>query len=129
MKLGINLKIAKTHLLAKKKQTLVAMLGVTFGIAMFTLMISFMTGVNNLLEDTMLSVSPDIHIYNDIKPVKSSILDEYYNNDKNHLNITHQPTIVQISVTLTILFLIIGLINGILALITFKNKTIQQSHF
>ncbi|MDZ4756681.1 MAG: FtsX-like permease family protein [Bacteroidota bacterium] len=89
MKFGINLKIAKTHLLAKKKQTLVAMLGVTFGIAMFTLMISFMTGVNNLLEDTMLSASPDIHIYNDIKPVKNSILDDYYNNDKSHLNITH----------------------------------------
>ena len=33
MKLAIE--IAKTHLLSKPKQTLVAMLGVTFGIGMF----------------------------------------------------------------------------------------------
>lgn len=93
MKLGINFKIAKTHLLAKKKQSLVAMLGVTFGIAMFTLMIGFMTGVNDLLEDTMLSASPDIHIYNDVKPVKNSILDEYYQHDSKHLNITHHQRV------------------------------------
>lgn len=42
--MSVNLLIARRHLMASKKQTLVAMLGVTFGIAMFILMISFMIG-------------------------------------------------------------------------------------
>jgi lipoprotein-releasing system permease protein len=45
MKLAIE--IAKTHLLSKPKQTLVAMLGVTFGIGMFIGMVGLMTGLNN----------------------------------------------------------------------------------
>jgi lipoprotein-releasing system permease protein len=39
----ITLDIARTHLLARPKQTVVAALGVTFGIGMFIFMISFMT--------------------------------------------------------------------------------------
>ena len=65
--MSVDLLIAQRHLMANKKQTLVAMLGVTFGIAMFILMISFMVGVNHFMETTMLSFTPDIHIYNDIK--------------------------------------------------------------
>jgi len=42
------------------------------------------------------------------------------------VNISQQPSIVQISVVLNILFMIIGLINGIFALITFKNKNIRE---
>lgn len=68
--------IARTHLVTKKKQTLVASLGVTFGIAMFILMISFMTGVNELLEETMLTSSPHIHIYHDVETNRPSIVDE-----------------------------------------------------
>lgn len=68
--------IAKTHLLAKKKQTIIASLGVTFGIAMFVLMISFMTGVNKVLEDTMLSSTPHIRIYHDIETDRPSIIKE-----------------------------------------------------
>jgi hypothetical protein len=42
------------------------------------------------------------------------------------VNISQQPAIVQISVVLNILFMIIGLINGTFALITFKNKNIRE---
>jgi lipoprotein-releasing system permease protein len=92
--------IATRHLLANKKQTLVAMLGVTFGIAMFILMISFMIGVNQFMEDTMLSSTPDIHIYNDIKTDYSvSIAGEYFN-DKNTLVAVHHPKPKQINLNI-----------------------------
>jgi len=67
MKLPVNLMISGIELLARKKQSLIAMLGVMFGIAMFVFMISFMKGVNKFIEDTMLAAIPDIHIYNDIR--------------------------------------------------------------
>jgi lipoprotein-releasing system permease protein len=60
-KLAFN--IAATHLLTKKKQSIVAMLGVTFGISMFIIMISFMTGVNQFTEDMAMDNTPHIHIY------------------------------------------------------------------
>jgi lipoprotein-releasing system permease protein len=85
------MEIARTHLLAKKRQTLVAMMGVTFGIGMYLLMISFMSGFNEYLEDTLLSSTPDIHIYNDIKTdYTKSILDQGADSTKV-LNIIHHP--------------------------------------
>lgn len=76
--------------MANKKQTLVAMLGVTFGIAMFILMISFMVGVNQFMEDTMLSSTPDIHIYNDIKTDYTvSIAGNYFKSSKVIVVIRH----------------------------------------
>lgn len=60
-KLAFN--IATTHLLTKKKQSIVAMLGVTFGISMFIIMISFMTGVNQFTEDMAMDNTPHIHVY------------------------------------------------------------------
>jgi lipoprotein-releasing system permease protein len=74
--LMLTVRIAKTHLLAKKRQTIIASLGVTFGIAMFILMISFMTGVNKVLEDTMLSSTPHIRIFHDIETDRPSIIEE-----------------------------------------------------
>lgn len=74
MKLSIE--IAKTHLLSKPKQTLVAMLGVTFGIGMFIAMVGLMTGLNNFTEELTMTSSPDIHIYNDITEERLSILEE-----------------------------------------------------
>ena len=73
MKLAIE--IAKTHLLSKPKQTLVAMLGVTFGIGMFIGMVSLMTGLNNFTEELTMTSSPDIHIYNDITQDRPTILE------------------------------------------------------
>jgi lipoprotein-releasing system permease protein len=65
--LSVNLMIVKTHLLSRKKQTVVAMLGVMFGIGMFILLVSFMKGMNNFFENLLLSVTPDIHLYNDLR--------------------------------------------------------------
>lgn len=66
----VLLKIAKTHLLARRKQTAVAALGVTFGIGTFIILISFMTGLNNLLDGLILNRTPHVRIYNDFKPTE-----------------------------------------------------------
>lgn len=68
--------IAKTHLIAKPKQTIVAMLGVTFGIGMFIALVSLMTGLNDFTEEITMTSSPHIHIYNDITEERGSILDQ-----------------------------------------------------
>lgn len=68
--------IAWTHIVSKPKQTIVAMLGVTFGIGMFIALVSLMTGLNQFTEDVTMTSSPDIHIYNDITRERKSIVDE-----------------------------------------------------
>lgn len=92
--------IAKRHLMANKRQTLVAMLGVTFGIAMFILMISFMIGVNQFMEDTMLSSTPDIHIYNDIKTDYSISIAKDYFKKKNLMVAVHHPKPKQVNLNI-----------------------------
>ena len=77
-KLKLILEIAKTHLFAKKKQTLVAALGVTFGIGMFIIMMSFMTGLNILLDGLVLNRTPHIQIYNKSTPTEYQPADRYF---------------------------------------------------
>lgn len=90
MSLKLNIEIARTHLFAKKKQTVVASLGVTFGIAMFIVMISFMTGVNKLLEDTTLNNSPHIRIYHDIENNRANIIDKFHTQEQDWNVVHHQ---------------------------------------
>jgi lipoprotein-releasing system permease protein len=91
MILNVNFDISKKQMLSKKKQTIVAILGVTFGIAMFILMISFMKGVNQFLEDTMLSSTPDVHIYNDVQTDYSvSVAGDYFK-DSGKMIVVHHP--------------------------------------
>jgi lipoprotein-releasing system permease protein len=73
----VLLSIAKTHLFSKFKQTLVAALGVTFGIASYITLISFMTGLNNLLDDMILNQTPHIQIYNEIEPTENQPIEVY----------------------------------------------------
>ena len=73
------LSITKTHLLSRFKQTSIAALGVTFGIGTFIILVSFMTGLNGLLDGLVLNRTPHIHIYNEIKasekqPIERSVL-------------------------------------------------------
>jgi lipoprotein-releasing system permease protein len=60
--------IAKALLLARWRQTLVAAFGVTFSITMFITLLSFMSGLNDLLDGLILNRTPHVRIYNDIKP-------------------------------------------------------------
>lgn len=79
------LDITKTHLLSRMKQTTVAALGVTFGIGTFIILMSFMTGLNGLLDGLILNRTPHIHIYNEIKPSKKQAIhiSDRFNNTFN----------------------------------------------
>lgn len=80
--------IAKTHLWARKKQSAIAALGVTFGIGTFIILVSFMTGLNGLLDGLILNRTPHIRIYNEIKQSKNQPieLDADY---KQKMNVVH----------------------------------------
>ncbi len=82
--------IALTHLFTKKKQTIIAMLGVTFGISMFIVMISFMTGVNQFMEDMAMDNTPHIHIYNPIQLNGHAIVEPASTETKNWVVLQHQ---------------------------------------
>lgn len=86
----INIKllltIAKTHLLTRLKQSAVAALGVTVGIATFIVLMSFMTGLNGMLDGLILNRTPHVHIYNDIKPSDKQPID-YYKSFENGINV------------------------------------------
>lgn len=68
MKLPLFMEIAKSLLLARFKQTLVAAIGVTFSIAMFITLLSFMTGLNHLLDGLVLNRTAHVRLYNEIQP-------------------------------------------------------------
>jgi lipoprotein-releasing system permease protein len=58
----VNFGIAKVHLLSRKRQSLVALMGVAFGVSLYILLISFMEGINLYLMESMLSSTPDIQL-------------------------------------------------------------------
>ncbi|WP_422079519.1 ABC transporter permease [Ulvibacterium sp.] len=78
----VILSISRTHLLSRIKQTAIAALGVTFGIGTFIILVSFMTGLNGLLDGLILDRTPHVHIYNEIKPSERQPVD-LYNKIKN----------------------------------------------
>lgn len=64
----VILSISKTHLLSRKRQSIIASLGVMFGIGTFIILMGFMTGLNQLLDGLILDRTPHVHIYNEIMP-------------------------------------------------------------
>lgn len=86
IKLILNI---STHLLrARLKQTVVAAVGVTFGIAMFITLVSFMNGMNDLLDGLMLNRTPHVRLYNEIKPSEEQpiLISEKYKNSTNFIS-------------------------------------------
>lgn len=69
--------ISKTHIWSRKKQSLIAALGVTFGIGTYIIMMGFMNGLNGLLDGLILNRTPHIHLYNEIQPSKTQPVDLY----------------------------------------------------
>ena len=64
------LDISITHLTSKIKQSGIAALGVMFGISTYIIMMSFMTGLNQLLDGLVLNRTPHIQIYNKTEPTE-----------------------------------------------------------
>lgn len=71
-------------LMARWKQTLVAAVGVTFGITMFIALLGFMNGLNRMLDGLVSNRTPHVRLYNNIKPSRlqpinlASQYKEYY---------------------------------------------------
>lgn len=86
----LALGIASTHLLTRKRQTLIAMLGVTFGISMFIIMISFMTGVNQFLEDMAMDNTPHVRIYKPIEIKDETIIGQSARLEDGWYVVSHQ---------------------------------------
>ena len=76
MKFKLIAGVSKSLLLARWKQTLVAAIGVTFSIAMFITLLSFMSGLNDLLDGLIVNRTPHIRLYNEIQPSKKQAIDK-----------------------------------------------------
>jgi len=68
MKYKLIARISLSLLMARWRQTLVAAIGVTFSITMFIGLLSFMSGLNGLLDGLILNRTPHILLFNEIKP-------------------------------------------------------------
>lgn len=68
MNYKLILNIARSLLLARWKQTLIAAIGVTFSITMFIALLGFMSGLNTLLDGLVLNRTAHVRLFNDIKP-------------------------------------------------------------
>ncbi len=68
MNFKLIISLAKSLLLARWKQTLIAAIGVTFSITMFITLLSFMNGLNDLLDGLILNRTAHVRLYNEIKP-------------------------------------------------------------
>lgn len=64
------------------------MLGVTFGIGMYIIMMSFMTGLNEMLDGLILNRTPHIQIFTQSKPSEIQPYNRY-NNVLNNIKIFH----------------------------------------
>lgn len=76
-----NYKIAFVHLTSKVKQTMVAVLGVTFGISMYVFMNSFMGGVNDTQTTLAFTALAHIRIYNDGPADNTNLVKKVYGNN------------------------------------------------
>lgn len=88
-----NYKIANAHLTSRVKQTLVAILSVTFGISMYIFMNSFMTGVNDTQTGLAFSTLAHVRIYNDIPKDNTNLFDGHV--DKNTLVNIRNPKVIK----------------------------------
>jgi lipoprotein-releasing system permease protein len=84
----VILGIAKTHLKSKFRQTAIAALGVTFGIGSYITLVSFMTGLNKMLDDLILNQTPHIQIYNEIEPSAIQPVG-FYEEFRGYTNVVH----------------------------------------
>ena len=68
--------ISFSLLKARFKQTLVAAIGVTFSISMFITLLSFMGGLNEMLDGLILNRTPHIRLYKEIQASESQPIDK-----------------------------------------------------
>lgn len=88
MSVKLNISIARALLLARWKQTMVAAVGVTFSITMFIALLSFMTGLNILLDSLLMNRTPHVRLYSEVRanPNQPVNLSPQYNGHYNFIS-------------------------------------------
>lgn len=69
--------IAWVHLISKKRQTIVAMLGVMFGVTVFIFQAGLLTGLQSYFIEKTVNTTAHVHIYNDVRVGRPHVLDLY----------------------------------------------------
>lgn len=93
MKRSVNIEIAFTHIFTRKRQTLVAALGVTLGVGVYLFMNSLSSGFSSFSRDEMFKSSAHIKIYKEdelSQPLMSST-------DSGHVVAIVNPQITTLS--------------------------------
>ena len=75
MNLKLIISVSRSLLMARLKQTLIAAVGVTFSITMFITLLSFMGGLNSMLDGLVINRTPHVRLYNEILPAKHQPID------------------------------------------------------
>jgi lipoprotein-releasing system permease protein len=83
MNLKLIFNISVTLLRARMKQSVVAAAGVTFGIGMFITLMSFMTGLNNMLDSLILNRTPHIRLFNAVNAAAYQPIDLHPDFDRS----------------------------------------------
>ncbi|WP_291400708.1 FtsX-like permease family protein [Daejeonella sp.] len=88
MNFKLLVSISGSLLVARLKQTIVAGVGVTFSIAMFITLLSFMSGLNDLLDGLIINRTAHIRLYNEIRPSNLQPIDlsETYKSHHNFIS-------------------------------------------
>ncbi len=84
------LRIALVHLLSKKRQTAVAMLGVMFGITVFIFQAGLITGLQIFMLDKIVNNSPHVHLFNEPDKNPPPILSKIYNRESDLVVVRNQ---------------------------------------
>ena len=99
MKINLGFEIAKSLLIARWRQTLVAAIGVTFSITMFITLLGFMNGLNELLDGLIINRTPHIRLYNDVKANTKQPINNKIDTTKNYNFIASlKPTSVRLNI-------------------------------
>jgi lipoprotein-releasing system permease protein len=93
MRLNVKYDIALTHILTRKKQTLIAAMGVTIGCALYIFSNSLSSGIGKYTQGEMFKSVPHIRIYK-----KDEISKPLFNmNDSNNIVVIQNPKITTLS--------------------------------
>lgn len=81
--LKLSASIAYTHMISRLRQTIIATVGVVFGITVFIFMVSFITGTNEYMMNITFEQSPHLRLYNEARISDHTTLDRIAPESKN----------------------------------------------
>ena len=84
------LRIAWVHLFSKKRQTIVAMLGVMFGVTVFIFQAGLLTGLQNYFIEKTVNTTAHVHIYNEVRTARPHVLSRYVDTTTQLLVVRNQ---------------------------------------